>query len=35
VLNAALHFDHLAAGWKPPVEGTAPAATKTAGGEEK
>jgi hypothetical protein len=29
VLNAALHFDHLAAGWKAPTESAAPAATKT------
>jgi len=35
VLNAALNWDHLAAGWKAPSEGGAPAATKTAGGEEE
>jgi hypothetical protein len=29
VLNTALHFDHLAAGWKPPAESATPAATKT------
>jgi len=33
VLNAALHFDHLAAGWKAPAEGKA-AGTKVAGMEE-
>ena len=35
VLNAALHFDHLNAGWKQPGEGTSPAATKTAGDTEE
>jgi hypothetical protein len=34
VLNAALNWDHLAAGWKAPAEGPAPAATKAAGGAE-
>ena len=34
VLNAALHFDHLNAGWKPPAEPPAPGTTKTAGEEE-
>jgi hypothetical protein len=33
VMNAALHFDHLAAGWKAPVEGT-PSGTKATGMEE-
>jgi len=34
VMNAALNWDHLNAGWKPPTEGAAPGATKTAGAEE-
>jgi len=34
VLNTALHFDHLAAGWKPPVEGAVPAGAKAAGDGE-
>ena len=33
VLNTALHFDHLQAGWKAPVEGGARTTTKT-GAEE-
>ncbi|HKO04276.1 MAG TPA: M14 family zinc carboxypeptidase [Candidatus Acidoferrales bacterium] len=33
VLNTALHFDHLSAGWKAPVEKAARAGTKT--GEEE
>jgi hypothetical protein len=35
VLNAALHFDHLNAGWKPPAEAPAPAASKSAAGGEE
>jgi hypothetical protein len=35
VLNAALHFDHLAAGWKPPAETAAPAPVKAAGGVQE
>ncbi|HTP33623.1 MAG TPA: hypothetical protein VMJ75_15700, partial [Candidatus Acidoferrales bacterium] len=34
VMNAALNWDHLAAGWKAPAEGATPA-TKTAGGAEE
>ena len=35
VLNAALHWDHLAAGWKPPAETPAPATTKSANEAEE
>jgi len=35
VMNAALNWDHLAAGWKPPAENVAPAGAKTAAGEEE
>ena len=34
VLNAALNWDHLSAGWKPPADSATPA-TKTAGGAEE
>jgi hypothetical protein len=34
VLNAALHFDHLNAGWKPPAEGAVPGGAKAAGDGE-
>jgi len=33
VLNTALHFDHLQAGWKAPIEGGAGTPTKTGAGE--
>ncbi|HVN09620.1 MAG TPA: M14 family zinc carboxypeptidase [Patescibacteria group bacterium] len=35
VMNAALNWDHLAAGWKAPAEAAAPAGTKTGGGAEE
>ena len=35
VLNAALHWDHLAAGWKAPADGAAPGAMKTVGAAEE
>jgi len=35
VMNAALNWDHLAAGWKAPAEAKASAGTKTAGGAEE
>jgi hypothetical protein len=35
VMNAALNWDHLSAGWKPPAETAAPAGSKTAGGAEE